>query len=78
MLPEELISRINALSRKSKEEGLTEEEKEEQKELRNEYLKMIRGQVENHLTSIKVVDEEGNDVTPDKLKDLKNKKINNF
>lgn len=74
MLPEELISRINALSRKSKEEGLTEEEKEEQKELRNEYLKMIRGQVENHLTSIKVVDEEGNDVTPDKLKDLKNKK----
>ncbi|MEY8291185.1 DUF896 domain-containing protein [Carnobacteriaceae bacterium 52-44] len=74
MLPEELVNRINALARKSKEEGLTEEEKEEQKELRKEYLKMIRGQVENHLTSIKVVDEEGNDVTPDKVKDLKNKK----
>lgn len=74
MLPEELVNRINALARKSKEEGLTEEEKEEQKELRKEYLKMIRGQVENHLTSIKVVDEEGNDVTPDKVKDLKKKK----
>ncbi|HLR88869.1 MAG TPA: DUF896 domain-containing protein [Atopostipes sp.] len=74
MLPEELVNKINALARKSKEEGLTEEEKEEQKELRKEYLKMIRGQVENHLTSIKVVDEEGNDVTPDKVKDLKNKK----
>lgn len=74
MLPEELVNRINALARKSKEEGLTEKEKEEQKELRKEYLKMIRGQVENHLTSIKVVDEEGNDVTPDKVKDLKNKK----
>ena len=74
MLPEELVNRINALARKSKEEGLTEEEKEEQKELRKEYLKMIRGQVENHLTSIKVVDEEGNDVTPKKVKDLKNKK----
>lgn len=74
MLPEELVNRINALARKSKEEGLTEEEKEEQKKLRKEYLKMIRGQVENHLTSIKVVDEEGNDVTPDKVKDLKNKK----
>lgn len=74
MLPEELVNRINALARKSKEEGLTEEEKEEQNKLRKEYLKMIRGQMENHLTSIKIVDEEGNDVTPDKVKDLKNKK----
>jgi len=73
-LPEELIKRINDLAQKSKKEGLTESEKEEQKELRKEYLKMIRGQVESQLAGIKVVDEEGNDVTPDKVKDLKSKK----
>lgn len=74
MLPEELISRINALANKSKEQELSEAEKEEQKMLRQEYLKMIRGQVESQLSTIKVVDEEGTDVTPDKLKELKNKK----
>lgn len=74
MLPEELISRINALANKSKEQELSESEKEEQKQLRQEYLKMIRGQVENQLSGIKVVDEEGNDITPDKIKELKNKK----
>lgn len=74
MLPEELISRINALANKSKEQELTQTEKEEQKKLRQEYLKMIRGQVESQLSTIKVVDEEGTDVTPDKLKELKNKK----
>ena len=31
MLPEELISRINALANKSKEQELSESEKEEQK-----------------------------------------------
>lgn len=74
MLPEELISRINALANKSKEQELTKSEKEEQKKLRQEYLKMIRGQVESQLSTIKVVDEDGTDVTPDKLKELKNKK----
>ena len=42
MLPEELISRINALANKSKEEELTKAEKEEQKKLRQEYLKTKR------------------------------------
>lgn len=74
MLPEELISRINALANKSKEQELTKAEKKEQKKLRQEYLKMIRGQVESQLSTIKVVDEDGADVTPDKLKELKNKK----
>jgi len=74
MLPKELINRINYLANKSKKEGLTENEKEEQQKLRKEYLKMIRGQVENQLAGIKVVDEEGKDITPDKVKDLKNKK----
>ena len=34
---DQLIKRINELSRKSKNEGLTDNEKKEQTELRNEY-----------------------------------------
>jgi uncharacterized protein YnzC (UPF0291/DUF896 family) len=77
MLPDDLLDRINELARKKKDEGLTEEEKAEQKELRQKYLKAFRGQMEEQLSSIKVVDEEGNDVTPDKLKELKEQKRKN-
>lgn len=69
---EELIKRINHLANKSKKTELSAEEKAEQQKLREEYLGMIRGQVKNQLASVKVVDKEGQDVTPDKLKDLKN------
>lgn len=71
---DELIKRINELANKSKKEELSVEEKSEQKKLRKEYLDMIRGQVKNQLSSVKVVDDEGQDVTPDKLKDLKENK----
>lgn len=74
----DLINRINQLASKSKKEELSEAEKKEQQELRQEYLTMIRGQVKNQLSTVKVVDEDGEDVTPSKLKDLKeNIKKNN-
>lgn len=68
---EDLIRRINELANKSKTYELTAKEKDEQQRLRQKYLGKIRGQVKNQLASVKVVDEEGHDVTPDKLKDLK-------
>ena len=67
------MNKINGLAQKSKEEGLSESEKKEQKKLREEYLELIRGQVKNHLAGITIVDEEGNDVTPKKAKELKKK-----
>ena len=64
---EDLIPEINALSRKSKTIGLTEEEKIRQQELRQAYLKIFRSQFEDQLSGVKVVDSEGNDVTPKKV-----------
>ena len=51
------IARINALYRKSKEEGLTAEETAEQAQLRQEYLKGIRANFKSQLEQIEFVDE---------------------
>ena len=44
-------------------------EKAERDQLRREYLAAIRGQVDNHLLATRIVDSEGVDVTPQKLRD---------
>ena len=56
------IKRINELYHKSKAEGLTVEEKAEQKKLRDNYVDAIRGNIRSQLENIKVVDENGNEV----------------
>lgn len=50
---------------------LSTSEKQEQHELRQEYLKMIRGQVVSTFSTLKVVDPLGEDVTPDKIYELR-------
>lgn len=65
----ELIKRINELANKSKTVGLTAEEKEEQEKLRKEYIAAFRGNMKKTLMNVKVVDKEGKDVTPEKLKE---------
>ncbi|MDO5713381.1 MAG: DUF896 domain-containing protein [Tissierellia bacterium] len=62
------LKRINELARLSKERELTEEEKAEQVELRKEYIKSFRAGFRNVLLNTKVVDEKGDDVTPEALK----------
>ena len=42
-MTQEKINRINELARKAKAEGLTEAEKDEQTELRNEYRASVTG-----------------------------------
>ncbi|SHN17383.1 DUF896 domain-containing protein [Gracilibacillus kekensis] len=74
MLSKEKIARINELANKSKNEGLSEEEKKEQKTLRDAYLKNVRKSFKNHMKGMTVVDPNGNDVTPEKLKKLQSKK----
>lgn len=64
------IDRINELARKKKAEGLTEAELAEQAKLREEYIEGYRRAVRHHIAGIKLVDEEGNDVTPEKLRQV--------
>ncbi|MDO4680029.1 MAG: DUF896 domain-containing protein [Aerococcus sp.] len=68
---DELLPRINELAAKQKDGTLTPEEKQEQKRLREEYLKQFRGNFESILLNTKVVDPNGKDITPKKLKQAK-------
>ncbi len=52
----DMIERIYELADKMKQEGLTAEELEEQKELYKRYLANIRGQLKAQLDNIEVVD----------------------
>ncbi len=53
---------------------MTPTEEKEQQLLRQEYLEAFRGGMRNHIEGLKIVDEEGNDVTPDKLKAIQKEK----
>ena len=56
---EEKIARINELSRKSKAEGLTEAEKQEQTILRQEFIASFRNNLKAQLDNIDVVNPDG-------------------
>jgi uncharacterized protein YnzC (UPF0291/DUF896 family) len=55
----QLIKRINELSRKSKTEGLTPVEKEEQTKLRNEYRALVIGNLSSQLEGLKIKHPDG-------------------
>jgi len=77
MLSPEKLSRINELSKKSKSIGLTMEEAKEQTSLRKEYLETFRSSMRDTIEHVKVIDPNGNDVTPEKVKATKAKKFLN-
>ena len=53
------IDRINALARKSKAEGLTEEEKAEHAQLRQEYVAAVKASLTAQLENTYLVDDKG-------------------
>lgn len=57
MLEKEKIDRINELAKKAKSEGLTDEEKKEQEELRKQYIEKFREHFKGHLNRIKFVED---------------------
>ncbi|WP_440895522.1 DUF896 domain-containing protein [Amphibacillus sp. Q70] len=77
MLSKDKLDRINTLANREKESGLTKQEKEEQQKLRTEYLKDFRQSFKTQLSGVKVVDPEGTDVTPEKVKRLRTENKDN-
>ncbi|MDT2680659.1 DUF896 family protein [Enterococcus gallinarum] len=74
MLSKEKLARINELAKKKKVQGLSADKTIEQQKLREEYLQAFRGGMRHHIEGMKIVDPEGQDVTPDKLKEIQKKK----
>ncbi len=58
-MTEELLKRINYLSQKSRREGLSDAEKEEQTALRKQYIKEFRQGFENTMGNVYIVDKDG-------------------
>ena len=58
-MTKEKIDRINALARKQKSEGLTEEERAEQAALRREYIDSFKRSLEDQLNNMSIVEPDG-------------------
>ncbi|AVP49790.1 MAG: hypothetical protein C5T88_00905 [Williamsoniiplasma luminosum] len=69
---DELIVKINEFAQLAKTRELNDEEKELREILRNKYISIFRQGVKQQLENIKIVDEQGNEIT--KKKDGKNEK----
>lgn len=60
----EYLERINLLARKSKKTELNDQEKSELEVLRRLYLQRFREQAQGIIQNVRVLDPDGNDVTP--------------
>ena len=58
-IDEQKMARINELYRRSKAEGLTDAEKQEQKLLRLEYVQAIRANLRSQLNNIDIEEKDG-------------------
>ncbi|WP_017548596.1 DUF896 domain-containing protein [Salinicoccus carnicancri] len=68
MLENHKIERLNALAAKKKSGTISKRELQELEGLREAYLKNFRSSFRKQVENTKVIDPEGKDVTPQKLK----------
>ncbi|MBU3829584.1 MAG: DUF896 domain-containing protein [Candidatus Limosilactobacillus merdavium] len=71
---EKLLKRINELAHKNKNEGLTEAETKERAKLRKEYLKNFREAMRSNIEMMRIFDDNGKEVTPEKVREAQRKK----
>ena len=62
------LNRINALARIARDRPLTAAENDERARLRRAYLAAIRGNINTMLATATIIDPEGREVTPGKLR----------
>lgn len=74
MLDQNKIKRIKELSQKKKTGTLTEAEADERKQLHQEYIKSFRKSMSSQIEGIKVVDQKGEDITPERVKEIQKEK----
>lgn len=74
MLTADKLNRLNELAKKKKLGTITDEELKEQQFLREEYLMTFRESMKNTIENVKVIDPNGEDVTPEKLKQIQAKR----
>ena len=68
-------ARINELAAKAKtDEGLTAEEEAERHDLRQEFLANFRASFRSQVEMMQVFDDKGNEVTPEKVKQVQRDK----
>lgn len=58
-MEESRLARINELYKKSQNEGLTAEEKQEQANLRSEYIQAVRNNLRGTLNNISILNPDG-------------------
>ena len=69
MLSKERLARISELSKKKKAGTVTVEEAKEQTALRQEYLDTFRKTMRNTIENVRIFDPNGEEVTPDKIRE---------
>ena len=74
MLTAEKLNRLNELAKKKKLGTITDEELKEQHALREEYLVTFRESMKNTIENVRVIDPNGEDVKPEKLKQIQAKR----
>ncbi|MGO1923228.1 MAG: DUF896 domain-containing protein [Jeotgalicoccus sp.] len=74
MLDDKKLKRLNQLAKLKREDKISAAELEELTGLREQYLSNFRNSFKDQIKHTKVIDPDGKDVTPDKVKALRNKK----
>ncbi|CAD2076472.1 MAG TPA: DUF896 domain-containing protein [Jeotgalicoccus sp.] len=73
MLEKEQLDRLNELAKKKRDQKINKDELEELTKLRKEFLTNFRNSFKKQIEQTKVIDPEGNDVTPEKIKEIQEK-----
>lgn len=73
MLDKDKLARLNTLAKQKKADNISKKELEELQMLRQEYLKNFKNSFKKQIENTTVIDPAGNDVTPQKVKNIQNK-----